>query len=145
MRETLIKQRYRLGTKGWFYAGRYGIERYLYIFHRISGLGIILYLSLHIILTSTRIFGQGIWVASMEMVDKPIFKFGEYLVVAAFIYHALNGLRLFFIELSFFIGKPSRQDYPYTTSVKRQRPFVYLTMIALLCLLVIMSVDFYFI
>jgi len=135
----------RLGLKGWVYAGRYGVERYLYFLQRISGLGILLYLFLHLGLTSTRIFSQNAWEAAMALVDAPLFKFGEYVVVAAFAFHALNGLRLLLIELAFFIGKPSRQDYPYITSVKRQKPLVYIAMILLLLLLLVITIDFYFI
>ena len=44
----------RLGLKGWGYAGRYSFERYLYIGHRLSGIGLIAYMVLHIIETANR-------------------------------------------------------------------------------------------
>jgi len=31
------------GILGWVYAGKYSMERYLYILHRVTGLGILLY------------------------------------------------------------------------------------------------------
>ena len=39
----------RLGLKGWVFAGRYSFERYLYLGHRLSGLGLIAYMVLHIV------------------------------------------------------------------------------------------------
>ena len=44
----------RLGLKGWVYAGRYSFERYLYLGHRLSGLGLVAYMILHIIETANR-------------------------------------------------------------------------------------------
>jgi succinate dehydrogenase / fumarate reductase cytochrome b subunit len=134
-----------LGIKGWLYAGRYGPERYLYLLQRVSGLGLLLYLFLHLGLTSTRVLSQEAWETSMALVSGPLFKWGEYLVVAGFIFHGLNGLRLILTELAFFIGKPSRQDYPYTTSVTRQKPLLYIAMTLALLLLIITAADFFFI
>ena len=44
----------RLGVKGWMYAGRYSFERYLYLGHRLSGLGLLAYMILHIVETANR-------------------------------------------------------------------------------------------
>jgi len=54
--------------------------------------------------------------------NRPLFEIGEYLVFAAFAFHAVNGLRLHFVELGFGIGRPIEPVYPYATSVRRQRP-----------------------
>ena len=48
----------RLGLVGWLGAGRRGLEAYLYILHRLSGVALLLFLSLHIFVTSLRLFGQ---------------------------------------------------------------------------------------
>ncbi|WP_338825791.1 hypothetical protein MTBGP_20660 [Moorella thermoacetica] len=133
----------RRGMRGWLYAGRYGPERYLYFLQRLSGLGLLLYLFLHLLLTATRIFGPTVWEGAMALVAGPLFKLGEYLVLAAFTFHGLNGLRLIIIELGWAIGQPSRQDYPYTTSVMRQRPLVYLAMTLIAILLLVATIDFY--
>jgi succinate dehydrogenase/fumarate reductase cytochrome b subunit len=44
--------------------------------------------------------------------------------VAAFAYHAFNGLRLVLVELGFAVGKPIEPIYPYKTSVGVQRPLL---------------------
>jgi hypothetical protein len=41
----------------------------------------------------------------------------------------MNGLRLIFLELGFFIGKPERPVYPYRTSIDYQRMFSWIIMI----------------
>lgn len=117
-----------LGVKGWVYAGRYAFERYLYVLHRVSGLGLVLYLLLHIIETGQRLGGPASWGALMALFDSPVFRIMEYIVFAGFIFHALNGLRLHFTELGFFLGKPAQPIYPYPSSLKRHRPLTFVLM-----------------
>lgn len=117
-----------LGIKGWVYAGRYSMERYLYILHRVTGLGLVLYLLLHIIETGQRIGGPAHWGALMALFDAPVFRILEYIVFVGFIFHALNGLRLHFTELGFFLGKPAQPIYPYPSSIKRHRPLTFVLM-----------------
>jgi succinate dehydrogenase / fumarate reductase cytochrome b subunit len=112
----------RLGIRGWVGGGRWGFERYLYTLHRLTGLGLLTYFLLHIFVTSARVFGQGAWETTMGAVSGPLFKVGEYLVFAAFAFHAINGIRLALIELGFAVGRPIEPIYPYATSVGRQRP-----------------------
>lgn len=112
----------RLGIVGWVAGGRWGLERYLYTLHRLTGLGLLAYFVLHIFVTSSRAFGETAWVSAMAQVTGPLFRFGEFLVFAAFAFHALNGIRLVLVELGFAIGKPIEPVYPYRTSVDEQRP-----------------------
>ena len=112
----------RLGIAGWLGGGRWGFERYLYTLHRLTGLGILLYFVLHIFVTSSRALGRESWEAAMGRVSGGIFVLGEYLVFAAFAFHALNGVRLALVELGIGIGRPIEPVYPYRTSVHAQRP-----------------------
>jgi len=112
----------RLGIWGWLGGGQWGLERYLYTLHRLTGLGLLCYFLLHIFVTSARAFGREAWATSMGMVSGPIFVVGEFLVFAAFAFHAANGIRLVVIELGWIIGKPIEPIYPYRTSVHEQRP-----------------------
>jgi succinate dehydrogenase / fumarate reductase cytochrome b subunit len=112
----------RLGIWGWLGGGKWGAERYLYTLHRLTGLGLLLYFLLHIFVTSARALGPEAWKASMGRVTGPIFTVGEFLVFAAFAFHAANGIRLVLVELGWAIGKPIEPVYPYRTSVHEQRP-----------------------
>ncbi len=122
-----------LGVKGWAWAGKYQIERYLYFLHRLTGLGLLLYGSLHmfVMILIRGFIGQKAYETLMVFFDHPLFKTGEYLVLAAFIFHGLNGLRLILQELGFILGKPKPPIYPYKDSLRKKRPIV-LTMIALI-------------
>lgn len=133
----------RLGLAGWLGGGRWGFERYLYTLHRLTGLGLLLYFVAHIVVTSSRAFGQLAWEQSMARVSGPVFEIGEYLVFAAFALHGLNGIRLVFIELGFAVGKPIEPVYPYRTSVGRQRPLAIGVMVLGAILLAAGGLDFF--
>ncbi len=133
----------RLGILGWLAGGRWGPDRYLYTLHRVTGLGLLLYFVLHIVLTTSRAFGQAAWEQSMARVSGPLFVFGEYLVFVAFAFHVVNGLRLVFAELGFGIGKPIEPVYPYQTALDIQRPWMVLTLIVAATLMVVGALDFF--
>ncbi|MFC1919623.1 hypothetical protein ACFLWX_02390 [Chloroflexota bacterium] len=115
-----------LGVWGWVWAGRYRVERYLYLLHRITGLGIVLYGAIHLcVMTIFRMQGESFYSSVMSAFENPIFKVGEYLVFAALIYHSLNGFRLILQELGFLLGKPKPPVFPYKDALRRKRPFVH--------------------
>ncbi len=137
------RPRGRLGIGGWVYGGRFGVERYAYILHRITGLGILLYFVAHIFVTAQRAHGQNAWESVMSAVGAPLFEFGEYLVFVAFAFHALNGIRLILAELGLILGKPGRPVYPYQTSIMRQRPVFVVLMVLSAILIVAGTYDFF--
>ena len=111
----------RLGIRGWLGGRRAGFERWMYLLHRISGLALLAYFTMHIFVTSARVLGPDSWQQTMAVFANPLFKGGEYLVFAAFAFHAVNGVRLHLVELGFAVGRPIEPVYPYATSVGRQR------------------------
>ena len=108
------------GVRGWVYAGNYKLERYLYILHRVTGLGLLLSWAAYLIrMTAVRINGQDMWVATLVLVHSRWFGF----IAAAFAFHSLNGLRLALQELGFTLGRPVRPVYPYRDALRRKRAF----------------------
>lgn len=97
------------------------MERLLYTLHRVTGLGLLAFLGAHLFVSAARIRGEADWKAAMEATSGGVFLLAEYLVWAAFAFHALNGVRLILTELGFGLGKPTRPIFPYTTSLDRQR------------------------
>jgi len=132
-----------LGLMGWLAGGRYGAERYAYALHRLTGLGILAYFLMHIFVTGSRVGGPEQWDSAMAFFDSPVFKVGEFMVFLAFAYHALNGIRLIFVELGFLVGKPGLPSYPYNYSTLRQRPLFVAVMVIALVLMIIGGADFY--
>jgi succinate dehydrogenase / fumarate reductase cytochrome b subunit len=82
------------------------------------------------------------WNATMEFFHNPMFLVGEFLVFLAFIFHAVNGIRLILVELGLLIGKPGLPAYPYDYSTLRQRPLLIGVMCLIMILVVIAGVDF---
>jgi len=134
----------RLGIKGWVYAGKYSFERYLYLAHRLSGLGLIAYMVLHIVETANRIRGEQAWAGLMGLFASPLFKVIEYLLFAMAVFHAMNGIRLLLVELGFFLGKPKEPIYPYSTSVTRHRPLTYIIMIITFVVIILGGSSMFF-
>lgn len=119
----------RLGLAGWVVAGRYPLERYLYTLHRLSGIGLVLYLPVHLWVTGRRLAGAQVWEATMATLSSPLFRVGEFLVLAAFIFHALNGIRLILGQLGMGLGRPAEPVYPYPVALRRQRPLTLALMV----------------
>jgi succinate dehydrogenase / fumarate reductase cytochrome b subunit len=134
-----------LGLWGWLGGGRYGAERYAYALHRLTGLGILAYFLMHIFVTGYRLGGPGRWDSTMAYFGKPTFKIGEFLVFLAFVYHAINGIRLVLVELGYMVGKPGLPAYPYNYSTLRQRPLFVAVMVIAAVLMIIGGADFYFV
>jgi len=132
----------RLGIIGWAWAGRYKIERYLYTLHRITGFGLLFYIAIHLIANGFRLGGQGSWEDVMSIFGTSGFKVGEYLVMAAFIIHALNGGRLMLQHLGITLGKPKPPIYPYVDSMRRRRPLVWVLLALIMALAIYVLVEF---
>lgn len=133
----------KLGLMGWVGGGKWGVERYLYTLHRITGLGILLYFLMHIFVTSTRAISPELWTRTMDFFGNTIFLVGEYLIFAAFAFHALNGLRLGLIELGFLTGPAEEPIYPYKSSLNVQRPFMVVMMILAVVVIIMGGFDFF--
>lgn len=133
----------KLGLIGWLGGGRWGIERYLYTLHRLTGLGILFYFMLHILVTSSRVFSEKAWETWMGIFSSPLFKIGEFLVYVAFAYHAINGIRLILIELGFSVGRAEEPVYPYKSSLNVQRPLMVAAMIVAAILIAAGGYDFF--
>jgi len=129
-----------LGIIGWLGGGRWGLERYLYILHRITGLGLLLFFLLHIFASSVRMQGPESWANAMVLLKNPIFKLGEFFVFVAFAFHALNGVRLILIELGLAVGKAEEPVFPYRSSINNQRPLMLVVMV--ICAVLILAGGF---
>lgn len=142
MKQIQPRQNY-LGPGGWIWAGKYKLERYLYLLHRITGLGILFFLLIHLCMTTIfRIQGQDIWEATMAILHNPWLKIGEYLVCVAFVYHALNGLRLILQELGFTLGRPAPPIYPFKDALRKKRPWTIAMVAVIAALALVFFYDF---
>lgn len=65
-----------------------------YLFHRITGIGLVVYLILHTYVLSSAISGKDSFDKRMGAVQNPLFAFFEILLIAGVFFHMLNGVRI---------------------------------------------------
>lgn len=73
---------------------RGAIGQWSWVLHRITGLGVVFFLTLHVIDTSWSVFYPQLYVEAIASYQTPLFTLGEFALVAAVVYHALNGIRI---------------------------------------------------
>ena len=80
-----------------------GVGMWAWVLFRISGLVLVAYLFIHIwVISKGRIGGPVELDKLFETVDKPFLVFLELMLVAALMYHALNGVRI--VLMDFGVG-----------------------------------------
>ena len=110
----------RRGIRGWLNPYHYNAERWAYVFQRVSGVAILLYVIGH--LGDTSFFvggptGTGPSASSWQFIGS-IFEnsFGHLiliLVTLILFFHGTNGIRLILAEFGLIFKKPSAIEYPY--------------------------------
>ena len=78
----------------WFDPRNKSLGTWAFILNRITGLGLTLYLFLHLIMLGQLAKGPEAYDGFIALVRNPIFLVGELLVVAAALIHGLNGIRI---------------------------------------------------
>lgn len=73
-----------------------------WIGHRLSGIGVLVFLFLHVVETATVLFGPEVYDFTQTFYHNLPAKLGEVLLMAALVYHSLNGLRV--IAMDFWPG-----------------------------------------
>jgi succinate dehydrogenase / fumarate reductase, cytochrome b subunit len=69
-----------------------------WLLHRVTGVGVLLFLLAHIVDTALIGFGPDAYEHALGLYRLPIFKLGEIALVFAVVYHSVNGLRIILID-----------------------------------------------
>jgi succinate dehydrogenase / fumarate reductase cytochrome b subunit len=78
------------------YRGRSG--HWSWVAHRISGLAILSFLVIHVWDTANAHFYPELYQWSLALFKNPVFGLGEVGVMAAVLYHAVNGIRITILD-----------------------------------------------
>jgi succinate dehydrogenase / fumarate reductase, cytochrome b subunit len=82
------------------YAGYRGREgQWAFMLHRITGLGVLLFLAIHILDTSLVYFAPQLYGDVLNVYRSTIFSLGEMALVFCLFYHGVNGLRIAYLDL----------------------------------------------
>ncbi len=69
-----------------------------YILHRVSGVAIVLFLFMHIVENFMLLQGPEAYNTTIGFYHTWYFRLGEFALVAAVVYHALNGIRIIIVD-----------------------------------------------
>ena len=130
------------GTLGWIGHLRMNMERYLFFLHRVTGIGLVAYLILHIIVTSSRMYGESTYKLTESVIKNPYADIGLFIVMAGLIFHGVNGIRLILNEYGFLLGKPTKPIYPYREVLKTRRPRLLLLLMIVIGIILLLIVGY---
>jgi succinate dehydrogenase / fumarate reductase cytochrome b subunit len=77
---------------------RGGEGQWAFYLHRFTGVGVFLFLVLHIIDTLLVAWGPDTYNELLTFYQTPVFRIGELILVAAVLFHALNGIRIILVD-----------------------------------------------
>ncbi|HEX2205033.1 MAG TPA: succinate dehydrogenase, cytochrome b556 subunit [Longimicrobium sp.] len=83
-------------TRGLWTALRYrgGEGMWTWLLHRVTGLGILAFLIVHVVDTAVVIYWPDFYDHTLDIYRSPFFRVAELLIFFSVLYHALNGLRI---------------------------------------------------
>ena len=110
----------RRGVRGWIIPYLYNLERWAYMFQRVTGVAILLYLLGHLGDTSFFVGGpigtapsQSGWSFIGGIFENSFGHLILVLLVLVLFFHGINGIRLVLAEFGLILKKPGRIEYPY--------------------------------
>ncbi|MBI4926862.1 MAG: succinate dehydrogenase, cytochrome b556 subunit [Anaerolineae bacterium] len=79
------------------YRGREG--HWAFLLHRITGLGVVLFLAIHIVDTSFVYFAPHLYEEILNVYRSTLFGLGEIALVFCLFFHGVNGLRIAYLDM----------------------------------------------
>ena len=108
---------------GWLDPRGRGLGMWALAVHRITGIGLVAYLLLHLLVLSILAQGQAGWDSFVALARTPVFLALDVVLIAGILIHGLNGVRLTFLGTGY--------------GLRRQKPaFVGLVIVAAIVLAV---------
>lgn len=101
------------------YRGQSGM--WLWVFHRLTGVGILAFLFLHIADTYLVALGPEYYNDLVFLYKHWLFRLAEWLLVGAVLYHAINGLRVILLDF-------------WESGIERHKQLLYGTLVVFLVL-----------
>ncbi|GCE48330.1 succinate dehydrogenase subunit C [Thermosporothrix hazakensis] len=69
-----------------------------WLLHRVSGLGLLLFLFIHVVDISLLSFGPNVYNEGIELFDNIIVRFLSLALIVAVFYHSFNGIRIVLVD-----------------------------------------------
>lgn len=94
----------------WFAPWRRRPGYWAFVLHRVTGLGLVLYLGLHLYVLRLLLRGPEAWDAFIRLAKSPPFLALDAVLFAGVLYHALNGVRVTLLALDIGVAR-QRQGF----------------------------------
>jgi succinate dehydrogenase / fumarate reductase cytochrome b subunit len=95
----------RRGVAGWFDPRGRRLGGWAFALNRLTGLGLVLYLYLHLAVLSLLAAGPGSWDAFVDLALSPIFLALDVVLIFGILFHGLNGIRVGLVGFGFVASK----------------------------------------
>lgn len=95
----------RRGIVGWFDPRGRRLGGLAFILNRLTGLGLVLYLYLHLVILSLLVQGPGAWDTFVDIALSPPFLALDVVLLTGMLIHGLNGIRVGLVGLGFVASR----------------------------------------
>lgn len=80
--------------KAWFDVRKRRVGSWAFALNRLTGLGLIVYLLLHLVVLSTLLQGDAGWDQFIALARHPLFLLMDVVLIFGILFHGLNGIRV---------------------------------------------------
>jgi succinate dehydrogenase / fumarate reductase cytochrome b subunit len=85
----------------WFDVRSSRVGGWAFALNRLTGLGLVLYLFLHLIVLSLLLRGEAGWDAFIRLARSPLFLTFDVVLIFGILYHGLNGIRVGMVGMGY--------------------------------------------
>lgn len=89
-----LKKSKSLGVVSWFDFRNRNLGMLAFVLNRITGLGLVFYLGIHLVVLSLLAGGATNWDTFVNLVRSPFFLFMDVVLITGALIHGLNGIRV---------------------------------------------------
>jgi succinate dehydrogenase / fumarate reductase cytochrome b subunit len=93
-RGPVLRKGVGLSATGWFDPRGRALGSFAFAVNRVTGLGLVVYLYLHLGVLSLLFGGEEGWNSFLETATEPFFLLLDMLLIFGLLYHGLNGIRV---------------------------------------------------
>jgi succinate dehydrogenase / fumarate reductase, cytochrome b subunit len=88
---------------------RGGEGMWAWFLHRATGLGVLVFLIIHVVETAAIIYSPEFYDEALSLYKNPVFRFAELLIFFSVLFHAVNGLRIIVQDFRPYVMERQRQ------------------------------------
>jgi succinate dehydrogenase / fumarate reductase, cytochrome b subunit len=95
----------RRGIAGWFDPRGRRLGGYAFILNRLTGMGLVLYLYMHLVILSLLVQGPNAWDTFVEIALSPPVLVFDVILLAGMLFHGLNGIRIGLVGMGLVVNR----------------------------------------